>query len=172
MAGRAVWSYAAGGYDPQEVRANYYAFWLGAEAQSGTTREKTIESLKRRGIGEEAAFIGANDLANSIINYASGKLKEDVIRPPLSNAIPSTAQYRSSKAEEEEEEEDDDDDDTVMHIAMISSWTKKRTLSGASANPDNPRVLSRYDESGHKAPCLVLSMDNPLYEIASRLEGG
>ncbi|TPX26056.1 hypothetical protein DIZ76_011515 [Coccidioides immitis] len=78
MAGRAVWSYAAGGYDPQEVRANYYAFWLGAEAQSGTTREKTIESLKRRGIGEEAAFIGANDLANSIINYAVSKVARQI----------------------------------------------------------------------------------------------
>nr|KMM65436.1 hypothetical protein CPAG_01787 [Coccidioides posadasii RMSCC 3488] len=85
-----------------------------------------IESLKRRGIGEEAAFIGANDLANSIINYA-------------------VTQYRSSKAEEEEE----DDDDTCRHVAPKCLLSRELTAHTPKATQGHAR--SR-DGDTHDAP--------------------
>lgn len=47
-------------------------------AQTGAAREKTIESLKERGIIDEAARIGAHDVANFIVDFAIRKVARQV----------------------------------------------------------------------------------------------
>lgn len=111
-------------------------------AQTGANRDKTIESLKRRGVADEAVQIGAHDVAHSIVNYLVEKVsrqirdKERALFPQLLNTIPSTPGSQCSALEQDMADD--------MEIDEMSVST---TVTSSPQNEDNqqanPPVLQR-----------------------------